>query len=220
VTKRLSDEILVAYVDGELPSEQARDVEAQIAADPELAVTAEALRAGSSALHAAFNEPLRAPIPDRLIQVLGAPAAPDRRSFSWRWFTGPLAAPIAVSVLALVVGLGSAFMYADWRIERKIAGIEATRAADRQMIADAVALALESNVSGKLATWRNPNSGSYGTVEPVRTFRAAGGEWCREYVQTVDLITESFQPIKRRAIACRETDGQWRTRMEIPGTNS
>jgi surface antigen len=83
------------------------------------------------------------------------------------------------------------------------------------MLAAAVALALESNVSGKLATWRNPDSGSNGTVEPVRTFRAASGQWCREYIQTADLTTESIQSERRRGIACRDSDGQWRTRVEL-----
>lgn len=159
MTTRLSDEMLIAYMDGELPPEQARDVEAQVAADIELAAMVEALRKESSALRVAFNEPLRTPVPDRLSKLFDAPAVP-------------------------------------------------------------VALALETRVSGKPATWRNPDSGSYGTVEPVRTFRAANGQWCREYIQTADLAAELFQPARRRAIACRDPDGQWRTRLELAKTDS
>ncbi len=222
----LSDETLVAYVDGELSPEQSRDVEARVAADAELAATVEALREGSSALRAAFNEPLRAPVPDRLTKLFDAPtmtgeaAGMGPRSSSWRWLSGPVAAPIAASVLALVVGLGGAFVFAEWQVESKIARLEATRAADRQMLAAAVALALETHVSGELAAWSNPDSGSSGTVEPVRTFRAASGQWCREYIQTADLTTEPIQLLRRRAIACRDPDGQWQTRLEIAGTNS
>jgi len=73
---RLSDEILIAYVDGELPPDQVRDVEAQVAADAALAATVDALRAGSSVLRAAFNEPMRAPVPDRLTKLFDAAPAP------------------------------------------------------------------------------------------------------------------------------------------------
>ena len=219
----LSDETLVAYVDGELSPEQSRDVEARVAADAELAATVEALREGSSALHAAFNEPLRAPIPDRLTKLFDAPTVtgvPGTRSSSWHWLIGPIAAPIAASVLVLVVGLGGAFVFTEWQVERKIARLEATRAVDRQMLAAAVALALETHVSGEPAVWSNPDSGSSGTIKPVRTFRAANGQWCREYTQTADLTTEPIQPLHRRAIACRDPDGQWQTRLEIAGTDS
>jgi len=223
VTKRLSDETLVAYVDGELSPEQARDVEAQVTADAELADTVEALRAGSSALHAAFSEPLRAPVPDRLTKLFatpGSPGAPGRRSSFWRWLSGPMAAPIAASVLILAVGLGGSFVFSEWQVERKIARLEASRAADRRILAAAVTLALETHVSGKPAAWRNPDSGSSGTIEPVRTFRAVSGQWCREYIQTADLTTDLFQPLPRRAIACRNPGGQWQTRLEIAKTDS
>ena len=222
MTKRLSDEILIAYVDGELPPDQVRDVEAQVAADADLAATVESLRAGSSVLRAAFNEPLRAPVPDHLSKLFEAEPAPGptAQSSAWRWLGGPLAAPLAASVMALAVGLGGAFVFAEWQVERKIARLEAIRAADRQMLAAAVSLALETHVSGKPATWKNPDSGSYGTVEPVRTFRAASGQWCREYIQTADLTTDSFQSERRRAIACRDPNGQWQTRLEVTETNS
>jgi len=123
-------------------------------------------------------------------------------------------------MMALAVGLGGAFVFAEWQVERKIARLEAVRAADRQMLAAAVSLALETHVSGKPAIWNNPDSGSYGTVEPVRTFRAASGQWCREYIQTADFAAESFQSERRRAIACREPDGQWQTRLEVAETDS
>ncbi len=220
MTTRLSDEILIAYVDGELPPEQVRDVEAQVATDAELAATVEALRAGSSVLRAAFNEPMRAPIPDDLTKLFDAAPAPVSKSPSWRWLSGPFAAPLAASVVALAVGLGGAFVFAEWQVERKIARLEALRSADRQMLAAAVSLALETHASGKQASWQNPDSGSTGTVEPVRTFRAASGQWCREYIQIADLATESFQLERRRAIACRDPDGQWQTRLEVAETDS
>ncbi len=221
---RLSDETLIAYVDGELTPEQVQDVEARMAADVELAATVEALREGASVLHAAFNEPLRAPIPDRLTKLFDANPAPAAKAPLRRWLSGPVAVPLAASVMALAVGLGGAYVFAEWQVERKIARLETIRDADRQMLAATVNLALEKHVSGKPATWFNPDSGSKGTVEPVRTFRAAGGQWCREYIQTADLTadptTGSFQTERRRAIACRSPDGQWQTRLEVAETSS
>ncbi len=214
MTGRPTDETLIAYVDGELSPELVGDVEARMAVDRELAAEVDSLRRGSAVLHAAFNDPLHEPVPDRLTRIF-APSAAAIGSFGWRRFGGPVAAPIAASLLMLAVSLGGAYVVAEWQVERRIARLEAVRAADQQILAAAVTKALETHVSGKAAAWRNPESGSYGTIEPVRTFRAAGGQWCREYVETADLVSEGAQSERRRAIACREPDGQWRTRLEL-----
>ena len=215
MTARPTDETLIAYVDGELSPEQVDEVEARLADDAELAAEIDSLRQASAVLHAAFNEPLRGPVPDRLTRIFAPPPAAAMGSFGWRRFGGPFAAPIAASLLMLGVSLGGAYVIAEWQVERRIARLEAVRAADQQILAAAVTKALETHVSGKPATWRNPESGSYGTIEPVRTFRAANGQWCREYIETADLVAQSVQAERRRGIACRDPDGQWRTRLEL-----
>jgi surface antigen len=84
------------------------------------------------------------------------------------------------------------------------------------MLAEAVTQALERQVSGAAFEWRNPRSGSRGAVTPVRTFRNADGQWCREYIETATIgeRDESW-----RGIACRDTAGAWRERVRyLPDT--
>ncbi len=83
------------------------------------------------------------------------------------------------------------------------------------MIQAAVSLALETHVSGAPAEWHNPDSGSRGRVEPVRTFKISTGQWCREYVHTLEFHGRWELRESRRAIACRGADGVWKTRLQL-----
>ncbi|SDK97353.1 Transmembrane transcriptional regulator (anti-sigma factor RsiW) [Pseudomonas delhiensis] len=84
---RVSDETLVAFIDGELDAEQAREVEARIAADAELAQRFDSLCCGGQGLAEAFDALLeRAPL-ERLGAGLASlplaqPRAPRRRGLA------------------------------------------------------------------------------------------------------------------------------------------
>ena len=67
--------------------------------------------------------------------------------------------------------------------------------------------ALENNRVGQPSTWRNPDSGAYGSVTPTRTYQTASNEQCREYNQTV---TVGGKTEKAYGTACRQPDGSWR----------
>ncbi|MFN3843995.1 MAG: zf-HC2 domain-containing protein, partial [Rehaibacterium terrae] len=62
---RISDERLMAYVDGELDAAQAAQVEAAIAADPALAAAVARQRRLRERLRAAFDPVLDQPVPER-----------------------------------------------------------------------------------------------------------------------------------------------------------
>src|SRR5689334_19555411 len=72
--QRVDDVMLMAYVDGEIDSETAHEIERAIAKDAGLARRARAMRDSSAFARAAFAEALHEPVPDRLIAVLGAGA--------------------------------------------------------------------------------------------------------------------------------------------------
>lgn len=73
----ISDEKLMAYVDGELDGETRAEVESAAAADAELARRIERQRSLRQRLHAAYDPILEAPLPARLLAaVRGAPAGP------------------------------------------------------------------------------------------------------------------------------------------------
>lgn len=66
--------------------------------------------------------------------------------------------------------------------------------------------ALESTRSHQATTWRNPDSGNYGSITPVETFQSAQGQYCREYHQTVTVAGQKQQAY---GTACRQPDGKW-----------
>jgi surface antigen len=65
--------------------------------------------------------------------------------------------------------------------------------------------ALESQPTGYTSSWRNPNSGNYGTVTPTRTY-VRGGTDCRDYEQTIYV---QGRPQTGVGTACRNPDGTW-----------
>jgi len=87
---RISEAHLQAYVDGRLAEPQRAALEAELAANPELAQQLEAYRAHSEALRVAFNPVLDEPIPMRL---LDATRPPHRRGWA-----------IAAAILCTVFG--------------------------------------------------------------------------------------------------------------------
>lgn len=74
----VQNEILMAYVDGELTPEESARIEAEIAARPELRAYVERQRALRRGLRAAFDTILDAPLPERLLTAAARPP-------SWRW---------------------------------------------------------------------------------------------------------------------------------------
>ena len=230
MTARIEDQRLVAYVDGELDAAAARAVEAAMAADPKLAKTIAALRAEGALIRAAYQEPLRGEAPERLIAAVDAAFAERRaerqagrsglagsagRAAGRTWIRHPAFGAIAASIVAVVVGLAGADYFAGRGAERELARLEALRAADQEMIEAAISVALETHVSGEPARWHNPDSGSRGSVEPLRTFKISTGQWCREYAHAIDLRGWQEHRATLRAIACREAGGRWKTRLQL-----
>ncbi|MDA0662891.1 MAG: RT0821/Lpp0805 family surface protein [Proteobacteria bacterium] len=79
--------------------------------------------------------------------------------------------------------------------------------ADRAAIANTTHEALETGQSGQPVTWRNPDSGHYGSVTPQPAVQTGSGEYCREYTQT-SRPSPTTQPAHGRA--CRQPDGTWK----------
>jgi surface antigen len=66
---------------------------------------------------------------------------------------------------------------------------------------------LEELPIGHSSTWRNPDSGHAGTITPTRTYQTAGGQYCREFQQS---ITVGGRTEEGFGTACRQPDGSWR----------
>ena len=78
---------------------------------------------------------------------------------------------------------------------------------DRQLANQTAHRAFETVPAGQAATWRNPDSGHWGTVTPIRTFEAANGGFCREFQQEITVGGQTQQSF---GTACRQPDGHWR----------
>jgi surface antigen len=78
---------------------------------------------------------------------------------------------------------------------------------DRQEAQGAAYRALENSRSGDASAWKNPDSGHYGSVTPVRTYQRNGGEYCREYQQSINVGGQVHQGY---GTACRQPDGSWK----------
>jgi hypothetical protein len=113
--KKFSDEMLMAYADGELDLVARAEIEAAIARDPEVARAVERHRALADHVHTAYDGVLEEPVPDRLAALVapsgGAPVADlsARREATriaiGRWQIPPYTALAASVVLGLVIGM-------------------------------------------------------------------------------------------------------------------
>lgn len=190
----ITDEMLSAFLDGELSEEEHARVNAAIAADPQLEARVSTLDVATRRFAAAIRETDRAPMPAGVDELLrpetdNVVAFKPRKKEQPKW-AAPAA--IAASLLALVVaagllrggpGGGERAMIATGPIDK---GSPLHRALDRTASADA------ARIDGA-------------SVRPVATFRITGGALCREF-----LASDEKRGV--RAVACRE-DRQWRVKI-------
>jgi len=66
---------------------------------------------------------------------------------------------------------------------------------------------LEYGKTGASVAWNNPDSGNSGSIKPTQTYQKAGGQYCREFEQTVYVDGNEETATGR---ACRESDGTWK----------
>ncbi|MDY0260994.1 RT0821/Lpp0805 family surface protein [Syntrophotalea acetylenica] len=67
--------------------------------------------------------------------------------------------------------------------------------------------ALEYTPTRQSTSWRNPDSGNYGSITPIETYQTPGGQYCREYLQNVIIGGQQQQAY---GTACRQPDGTWK----------
>jgi surface antigen len=76
---------------------------------------------------------------------------------------------------------------------------------DRQRAYAAQMDALERGRPGAPVSWRNPDSGRYGTIVPGPAYQEAGRN-CRSFTHTIYI---DGRPQTARGTACRNPDGSW-----------
>ena len=78
---------------------------------------------------------------------------------------------------------------------------------ERLIMARTTTRTLEATPSGTSVPWRDPDSGTYGSVTPKPAYQNAQGNYCREYQQS---ITIGGKTKSAYGTACRNADGSWR----------
>lgn len=194
----LSDEMLIAYADGELPQAQRAAVEAAAAADPELAARLRAHQALAEQVRGTFAKVAEEPAPERLLAAVRAGsdqgadiiAFPARRPASGgaRW------AGLAALAASLVVGviIGRAALQGE-------TGLVGDDMAARGALAQAL--------NTQLASAAGPS-----TVKIGITFRATDGSLCRTF--------ETGRARGLAGLACRDGGEGWLVRMSVPAQGS
>ena len=176
-----------AWLDGELDSSEAAEVEAAVAADPRLARLAEQHRAMASRLRGAFDAVAAAPVPERLLAAVG-PAQAEVVDFGprrarQRWAPLPQWAAMAAS---LVVGIALGTTLVGER------GASPVEVRGGQMYA---AAGLDDALERQLAS-----AGAGDDVRVGLTFRDPAGTICR-----------SFTGRNSSGLACRDGNA-WQVR--------
>ena len=191
----VTDETVMAYVDGELEPEARAALEAALATDADLVRRVASCRALTVRLRGAFDPVMREPVPDALVAAArqassaratvtriesAREARPPRAKRSWSWPEyGSLAASVAIG---LIIG-----HFVPWA--RDPLAVEHNQIVARGELAEALANQLASD---------QPRTA------PVRiglSFRSKAGSYCRTF---------ALQGNERLAgLACR-AGGDWR----------
>ena len=211
------DEMLSAYIDGELPEAEADALRADMGKDPALKERVDRLRRANDAVREAYSGVENEPLPDAVLELFNkapsnvarfpgeaqdarapqVPAGVLQRFAAMQWPTA-----LAAS-LALVIGFGVG----------QLGGAPGTPSgAPGSAMQVAGIIAGDSPVSAILDTGASAQmhmaSADNGvTVEPVLSMQRADGVFCREYF--ISDATSRFHNV-----ACKE-DGQWAVKFAV-----
>ncbi len=78
---------------------------------------------------------------------------------------------------------------------------------DREMFGKNLNTALEQNADGEVRRWQNPDTGSAGEIELVRSF-TQDSKRCRGV--RISNRARGYAEAKTDTVFCRETDGRWK----------
>ena len=200
------DELLSAYLDGELPPDDLARLENRLANEPELARRLERLLQADGAVRRAYQSVADEPLPSALLELLADDKAGvdpgvvrldrvarrrQRRPALWARYTVPRAIAAGI-VVAVGVALGVAIGLRDGDLGTEQLTVASLITPDSEFYE-----VLETMPSGTVAELSNGRR-----VAPRLSFRAASGGYCRE-------IGVGDENGGSAAVACRGAGG-WR----------
>lgn len=198
--RRIDDETLMAWLDGELDAIEAERVRRQVAGDTRMQARAARFRESADALRGAFDAPLREPVPPRLLRALGVTPAPAGAG-RWR-----VPAALAAGVLLTLAATLGYRLHDSGEADDAYGMLLQARAAGVQR-------ALETAPSGSPRAWRIAGGELAGEITPLLSFSGAHGRPCREYRLTPGAGSAALPALA--GIACREPGGRWSVEVAV-----
>ena len=171
----VTDEMITAWLDGEVSPQQREEIEQAVAASPQLGLRVARLSRMDLMLAPAYAETLKAPIPERFEKILSRPRVPGWNFSALRSVFGNLLdpRPLGMAAAALVVGVVAGSLLLGNQAAK--AGFETT--ADGDLVANKeMAISLASLQSG----------GAVGpqAVRIKLSMVDEGGNYCRQFETT------------------------------------
>lgn len=218
---KVSDEILMAYADGQLPAEERVQIERILASDAGTRAALKAFEFTRSALSGLFDRPMYEPLPDRLVEPLLRGAEPRsqklRRTRKARKSNGlsalwdavmpsPLVPMAATLAIGIIVGTGMGMVLVSPKT--MLVGQAVQNSGDVKATG-ALAQVLETAAMGQTVSW-DTGSQLAASVKVAFTFKNHAREYCRQYALNQNR-TRQFS-----GIACRTGSGVWSVRVHQP----
>lgn len=217
----VSDDMLMAYADGELRGEDDARIAAYVARSPEAARKVAVFKTTGKQLAGLFDQPMQEPVPQRLIDAIMRPenmgAQGDGHAKVIPFTTARRARSVvsqpgwmlaAACVTALIVGPGVAKLLKQQAVGGGPDFAVLDQGPGKRVASTSLATVLDSTSSGAMTV--ADISGTAAAIKPVFTFASANGGFCRQYV------IERAGSESLAGVACREGAGQWRIETQVP----
>lgn len=212
----LSDEVLMAYADGELSAATRRIVERRLAEDADARARLAAFEGSAEMARRALDAIAREPVPASIVAAIRhdavgpQPARPWHRAWrrlrAWMERPAPLFGPVPAwaPALALTLGLGVGIGYLAGPDTAVSPGVAVGPVAPRQDIH----AALETTPSGRQVAVTG------GTFQAIVSFRDHDGRVCREF----EVAGVSSPTALQVGLACRAPSAGWTVEFLTAGT--
>lgn len=201
---KLTDEILMAYTDGELDTSDTEKIEKAIATDSVARRKVEMFRESKVMLQGVYDAPLQERVPQQLIDTIlqskveeSTPGLLERLAAFMQIPTRWQSAFALVALFCIIIGTGSGY-FANHIMqgEQKDHGLA--------LIDKELGRGLELTESGHFFALDNEKT----LIMPVTTFFDKANRYCRQY----DVVTGPVNTtITSKGIACRNQNGEWLT---------
>lgn len=205
---KLPDEILMAYVDGELDEKETNDVRKAIKADPKVQKRVEIFTDSAAMLQGVYDAPLHEAVPKKLLKAIenSESGKPPRKLFDhiadFLRMPGWQPAYALMATFVLLIGIGAGYLVSEIISPNKAFSPVALNS-------EKFSRGLETTASGQ--TFNIADRALQ--VTPVSTFLDKSQRYCRQYEQVI--IGQNGEKNLSHGVACRDASGNWHTMIYI-----